>query len=287
MRVQQKKLSGVEAVLASVEKLLKDADVYDLVRFSSAFGGLGSLLVTSWLGSKQLDTFSAEVNPLRNMRGLAALLLRRIWMPRLWCALLLAASFGLGHWSLLAKVFDRPAGRELLQAAVGLLRALATTGVALQCPYKGPTPVWASFLAAGAVVRGCRVFLHERVPWSQVLEGGVLVEGGRAAVAGVQGALAMEAWSVLVLLPCALKRRRLVVLLPLLVAPVVVLATGRPASALAVLDAHAALSTHRLAITVAFMSLMMLFLGGFSIMFMYMLLAQILIRIHHLDKIKF
>merc|ERR1712060_685782 len=136
-------------------------------------------------------------------------------------------------------------------------------------------------------VRATCVFLHQRVPWDELLDGGIFAQGGRAVVTSVQTTLLMEAWCFLILLPCAFKRRRMQGLLPLLVAPCVMLVTGSPANALSMLETYMTLATHRIALTVGLMSLLMLFMGGFSIMFMYIALAQILIRIHHLDSIKF
>lgn len=274
-------------MFANVEKLIKDADVYELIRFSASFGGLSSLFVTAWLGSKQLDFFALEANPVRNIRGRVMVFLRGLWMPRFWFTFLLLAAFGFGNWTLLATFFDKPVTKELMQASVGLLRALAMTGIALKCTYTGPMPVWATFQSAEAVVRATRIFLHERIPWSELLEGGVFTQGGRAAVASVQTSLLMETWCFLILLPCAFSRRRLQGFLPLLVVPCVMLVTGSPTTAISMLETYMTLTTHRIALTVALMSLLMLFMGGFSIMFMYIALAQILIRIHHLDSIRF
>jgi len=99
-----------------------------------------------------------------------------------------------------------------------------------------------------------------------------------ADVDACRAAVLMEAWSILMTLPAAVKKRRFRLLIPLLVMPCFMLVRGGPPAAM--LEPYLELASRRLAMAVAMMSLFLVFMGGFPTLLLCLTLGQLLSRIH-------
>mmetsp|Transcript_3701 Transcript_3701/g.11652 ORF Transcript_3701/g.11652 Transcript_3701/m.11652 type:complete len:399 (-) Transcript_3701:94-1290(-) len=286
VRAQRKTSSGVVSTLKAAEKLLANADVFELVRFAAAVAGLGGLLLTSTLELDRLDLAeSRSSNPLRHMAHGLKHVLRATHRPRLFFLLLVAFAFLAGHWSALVKVARKPAVAEVLRALPELLRALACTGVMLSTSKSGPMAPFCAMQGIKAATRAARYVIYERVSLGAFLAGGLLDARVSPTVARARVTVGMEAWCLLMLLPCAFKRKRFAALVPLLVAPCIALAMGGPTAA--VLEPYLSVITQRLSFCLALMCLFMVFMGGFPTMLLCLMMTQMLIRIHKLDEAKF
>jgi len=199
---------------------------------------------------------------------------------RAWFLILLLLSFAVGNWSELVVLAERPGQAKLTRAAAGLFRAIAAGGITLCSPsLEGPVSFMGAAQGISAAARGARVLIRERITLS------ALIEGSNESTFAAQGMIAMEAWCVLVLLPCMLRSRRHLSMLTLLVAPCFLLAQeGRTAAKMEVYLEPAAF---RLGNAVCVMAIVLVFLGGVPTMLAVCLLAQVIAWVHKLDKAKF
>ena len=190
-------------------------------------------------------------------------------------------AFSVKNWSLLSKVARRQGAAELAKAAAPLLRALAVGGAVLGTKHGGPMPFWAALAAAGALARGARSFVYERVPLATLLD----PQAGGAAAAAARAALALEALAAVMALPCACRRRRLALGLALLLAAgAVLLADGQAAR---LVEPYVEPADRQLSVSVAGMAVAVVFLGGFPTMMTSLALMQVMNMIHKLDAVRF
>jgi len=276
-RMKKKTKPGLSSVHDAILKLLESDDFYELIRFISTFSCLTGIVIT--VGLRLHDSHSLETgNPFKHFLKTFGKTLHILWSPRLWLAALLCVAFTVGNWSLLAKFIRRPIAAELLRAFARLARALSAALVATGSSYEGELPFWCAMQGIAAVARATHLIGYERASWTMLLE---------VSKRSVLGGLVMEVLCFLQMLPCALRRRRLLLTIALFVAPCAAALSGGPALELLQPIVAAPEMMHRLALAILAIGTMSLFLGGFSGMISAVLLLQALNAIHGLDKLKY
>ncbi|CAE8625081.1 unnamed protein product, partial [Polarella glacialis] len=288
VRAQRSTGPGMESALGALEKLLSNADVYELARLVASVAGLGSLFIATVLGLQDVETPGfGEGGPMKMLKGTMVAVLRTVWAPRLWLVLALVASFVVGNWSVLGKLLRKPGVLEILRSVSGLFRALGLAGAVCGATAlsEGPMPSWAMLSSAAAVARASRLMVYERLSLNSLMA--ILTTSkARGVVAGsTLGALGMEVWCVLVLLPFMLRKRRQPMQLLALAWPCIALLVGGASAA--PLEPYLELALQKSGLAVAILSILTIFMGGFPTMISSLALVQALMAIHKLDQAKF
>lgn len=255
-----------------LDGLLDNEDVYQVLQFVvfvSAFGGLATL---GWLQLYQ-GPRGHSANPVRHvLRSLSGL--RGLMEPQPWLLLLLVGSFVVGDWSALAKVARLRAGAALLTAAGRLLRVLGMAGIALHVRFAGPMPAFTVLQLAAGVTRGATILVRERASWRTFSDYSDVSVSIRAAVG-------MELVCCLLCLPCALSRKSVVMVLPLLLGPLALVLRGE-------LVQYVTLPVvlHWVALSLTVSSIASLFAGGVGTVFIMALVFHLLNHIHKLESLR-
>mmetsp|Transcript_140636 Transcript_140636/g.437399 ORF Transcript_140636/g.437399 Transcript_140636/m.437399 type:complete len:396 (-) Transcript_140636:216-1403(-) len=285
LRIQKRSKGGaLSEVLASMERLLGDEDVYYLIRSVSAICSCASVLLAALAGLDRLPGLGSKsaVGPARAAHHGATHLLRVVLRPRLLGLAVLLACLAIGHHSALLRAARRPGVAELLLAAPALLRAMGLTGVAFS-PSSEVLPIYAALHSCAALARQAHVLVYERIALSDLLKDGLFeVKAGHMVPRSV---IAMDLWSMLVLLPTAFSKRRFMMILPFLALPCLWLASDGPIPSL--IEPHVELIIGRIVFCTAVVSFIVVFMGGLPTMTILILLAQALMKIHKLDKLKY
>lgn len=280
--------SGLLAVIQKLEKLLQDEDVYQLVSSVAIVVGVSSLIISSLFGAGgNLDSFRG--GPRSMLRAFSRMCKtspvgKALGSPRAWFALLVLASYWIANSEPLLRLARKSAVVELLKASGKLWRTLGFVGAAMwgsSAQESSPLPAWATLQAASITARVAHLVVQERLSLD-----GFLGESTTGAPSdAVKGILALEACGLIVLLPHAFARRKLRVLSVMLFLPILLLVgTGGMAEAA---QPYFEGRVHQLSFCTAVLSLCLVFLGGFSTMMSCVLVMQLLVQIHSLDKIKF
>mmetsp|Transcript_23154 Transcript_23154/g.65332 ORF Transcript_23154/g.65332 Transcript_23154/m.65332 type:complete len:429 (-) Transcript_23154:120-1406(-) len=284
LRAQQNGKEGFSNALKTVEKILEDSDVNELLRLTAAWAGIGALLISIILGLHRQESMVIG-SPMKVMKQVVVRVFKGMLLaPRLWLFTLLGAWVVLANRSVLLKIINKSAIKELVKSSVVLWRTIGTVGTAMNCPRTGPMPLWATLTLVAGMVRVAHYVTFERLSWDVVTKN-IDIEGVSANVCAARCMMALEAWAFLALAPHISIRRHMILLGGLLFAPCVCIVMGGPA--LAPLEPYLELAGPRLSIAVAVVTLCTVFMGGFPTMMAVILLAQVLIRIHKLDTMKY
>uniref|UniRef100_A0A7S0A572 Uncharacterized protein n=1 Tax=Pyrodinium bahamense TaxID=73915 RepID=A0A7S0A572_9DINO len=162
------------------------------------------------------------------------------------------------------------------------MRAVGLTGTALASEDSDLLPTFAALHSTAAVARQARFLVHHRLTIPDLMEGSLW--GVSTELASARATMAMEAWSMSVLMPAAFAKRRFTTILPILALPCLILASHGPGVEL--MEPYLDLAAGRMAFCTAVMALVVLFLGGFPTMVLVIGLGQLLIWIHKLDTLK-
>lgn len=280
---------GFMSTLELVMQMLEKDDVYELVRFLSNVAALGGLAITVGLKLHETGQLSSKAvgHPLREMFRAAKNFFRVARAPQVWFLYVLTLCFAIGNWSLLGKFFARPGTMDFVQALGQVLRTLGLASVVATTVHGGPLPTWAGMQIVAACARAARVYVYERVSPTALIHDGILhaTGDGSASVAAVQGALGLEALCVVLLLPCLVRRARMIPLTALLLVPIAALVVGGPAAK--ILEVYMPPQTlHKAAIGVAILAVLLVFTGGILTMVSFLFVLQALAYIHKLDKMR-
>lgn len=279
IRLQKSSGKGITETLEALEKLLGNTDVYEVFRFFTMCAGFGSLLLTVAFGLEEADAQARE-SPIAALKRSAKNAVHFVVRPRLWFLVALFLSYTVGNWTAISRLCKRTSTSELFVAAAPLFRAIASAGTIIGTPHTGPLPSWACFHGIGAMARFTRVLMYERASIAMLIN----LSTASSTLTSVRGTLALEAWTVLMLLPCAAKSARARLLIPILATPCIALAMG--GSTAAMIEPYLEVATQRVSMCVSILSLMLVFLGGFSTMIVFMALAQAILHIHSLSTMK-
>merc|ERR1712008_380059 len=121
--------------------------------------------------------------------------------------------------------------------------------------------------------------------FASLLDHGPFDAGVSATFIGARGTVGIEAWCIIILLPCVFRQKKFVMLLPVLTAPCIALLAGEPYANF--VDPYLELVMQKLPNMVAIVALMTIFLGGFPTMILCLTMCQLLIRLHKIDKVRF
>jgi len=280
---------GFMPTLELVSQMLEKDDVYELVRFLSNIAALGGLAITVGLKLHQTGQLSSKAvgHPLREMLRAAKNFFQVARVPQIWLLFVLTVCFAVGNWSQLAKFFAKSGTMDFIQALGQVLRTMGLASVVATTVHGGPLPTWAGMQVVAACSRAARVYIYERISLADLLHEGLFhpTGTGKASIAAVQGEIGLEALCVVLLLPCLVRRARMLPLTALLLAPIAALVIGGPAAKM--LEVYMPpKALHNFAIALGVLAVLLVFTGGILTMVSFLFVLQALAYIHKLDQMR-
>lgn len=286
LRIQKHSKRSYQGAIDSLEKLVLDSDVYDLLRLVATLGAIGSLLVSLFLGLHERSP-TTDQGPLKMFRHRLERVLRLIFRPKQWALAAICAWFVLNQRQTLTNLLQKRPVQDFGCALVPLLRALYAVGTALTCPRDGPLPFWATVTFAAGVARALCFFTVERISVEEFLQSRPVPELP-AKINSARCIVALEAFSFITLLPHMMRRKRLMMFVAMLMMPCLALTSrGAVASLIARHGDVINNLTTSLALGMLSMGLVLVFIGGFQTVVSCAVLVQVLTRIHSLDTMKY